>query len=194
MSSPSIIPGSAPLRLLIDPLDIGPDVRAIGLELNEEGEELPARGPAAQAVWAAAIPALAAADPWVLDFTSHLDRLRDFCRAHDIAVREAAARCIVAPQPEPPKILELIERFESETFGFRAGVAAASADAELENDLSRRGMDAYDRAFSRYSLCGICDFENGYLTLLAGNLSSAEVLRRLRPALDPLGARIERPE
>ncbi len=187
-------PDSAPLRLLIDPLDLGPDVRAIGLELNEEGAEVPARGPAADAVWAAAIPALAAADPWVLDFTSHFDRLRDFCRARDIVLREAAARCIVVPQPGPLKLLELVGRFEEETFGFRAGSAASSADAELENDLSRRGMDAYDQAFSRYSLCGICDFENGFLTLLAEKFSSAEILRRLRPALAPLGARVERPE
>jgi hypothetical protein len=187
-------PDSAPLRLLINPLDLGPDVRAIGLELNEEGDEDPARGPAAITVWAAAIPALAAADPWVLDFTSHLDRLRDFCRTRDIAVREAAARCIVIPQPEPPALLELVERFESETFGFRAGAAVAPGDAELEDDLSRRGMDAYDHAFSRYSLCGICDFENGFLTLLTGKFSSAEVLRRVRPALTPLGARVERPE
>ncbi|MFZ0818707.1 MAG: hypothetical protein WAM91_01460 [Candidatus Acidiferrales bacterium] len=187
-------PDSAPLRLLVDPLDLGPDVRAIGLELNEEGEDLPARGPAAQAVWAAAIPALAAAESWVLDFTSHLDRLRDFCGAHGIAIREAAARSIAIPQPEPVKLLELVERFESETFGFRAGAAVAAEDAELESDLSRRGMDAYDRAFKRYSLCGICDFENGYLTLLTEKFSSAEVLRRLRPALAPLGARVERPE
>jgi hypothetical protein len=55
-------------------------------------------------------------------------------------------------------------------------------------------MDAYDRAFSRYSLCGICDFENGFLTLLTEKFSSAEVLRRVRPALTALGARVERPE
>jgi hypothetical protein len=187
-------PDSASLRLLIEPLDLGQDLRAIGLELNEEGAEEPARGPAADAVWAAAIPALAAADPWLLDFTSHLDRLREFCRAHGIAIREAAARCIVIPQPEPSALLELIGRFETETFGFRAGPAVESGDAELENDLSSRGMDAYDRAFSRYSLCGICDFENGFLTVLTEKLSSAEVLRRVRPALTPLGARVERPE
>ncbi len=187
-------PDSPPLRLLIDPLDIGPEVRAIGLELNEEGDEDPAHGPAADAVWAAAIPALAAADPWVLDFTSHFDRLREFCRAHGIAIREAAASCVVVTPPEPPALLEFIERFEAETFGFRAGAAVAAADAELENDLSRRGMDAYDRAFPRYTLCGICDFENGFLTLLTEKFSSAEVLRRLRPALDSLGARVVRPE
>jgi hypothetical protein len=187
-------PDSAPLRLLIDPLDLGPEVRAIGLELNEEGAEDPARGTAADAVWAAAIPALAAAEPWALDFTSHLDRIREFCRAQNIAIHEAAARCIVIPQPEPPALLELVERFETETFGFRAGAAVTTGDAELENDLAHRGMDAYDHAYSRYSLCGICDFENGYLTLLTEKFSSAEVLRRVRPALTSLGARVERPE
>jgi hypothetical protein len=187
-------PDSSPLRLLIDPLDLGPDIRAIGLELNEEGEELPALGPGARAVWAAAIPALAGAESWVLDFTSHLDRVSDFCRAHGIAIREAGARSITIPQPESLKLSELVERFELETFGFRAGAAVASADAELENELSRRGMDAYDHAYKRYSLCGICDFENGYLTLLTEKFASGEILRRLRPALTPLGARLERPE
>jgi hypothetical protein len=187
-------PDSAPLRLLIDPLDIGPDVRAIGLELNEEGNEDPARGPAADAVWAAAIPALAAAEPWVLDFTSHFDRLREFCRARGIAIREAAPRCVVVTPPEPAAFLEFVERFEAETFGFRVGAAASANDAELENDLSSRGLDAYDSAFKRYSFCGICDFENGFLTLLTEKFSSAEVLRRVRPALEPIGARVVRPE
>jgi hypothetical protein len=185
---------SAPLRLLIDPLDIGPDVRAIGLELNEEGNEDPARGPAADAVWAAAIPALAADEPWVIDFTSHFDRLRDFCCAHGIAIREAAPRCVVLTPPEPAAFLEFVERFEAETFGFRVGAAAAAGDADLENDLSSRALDAYDRAFKRYSLCGICDFENGFLTLLTEKFSSAEVLRRVRPALEAIGARVVRPE
>jgi hypothetical protein len=54
-------------------------------------------------------------------------------------------------------------------------------------------MDAYQNAYSRYSLCAICDFENGSLTVLSEKISSAEILRRLRPVLTPLGARVDRP-
>ncbi len=185
------------LRLLIEPLDLGPDVRAISLDLAEQGPEDPARGPEADAVWAAAIPALAGTEAWSLDFTSHLDRLRDFCRAHAIYFREAAARSIVIPAMEPEDLLALSTRFEGETFGLRVGGPLASSepvDAALENDLSHRGLDAYHQAFRRYSSCGICDFEHGSLTLLTERLSSSEVLRRLRPAIAPLGARVERPE
>jgi sirohydrochlorin ferrochelatase len=185
------------LRLLIEPLDLGPDVRAISLDLAEEGAEDPARGPEADAVWAAAIPALAGTETWSLDFTSHLDRLRDFCQAHAIDFREAAARSIVVPSMEQEDLLALITRFEGETFGLRVGgplATDAPADSVLENELSKRGLDAYHQAYVRYSLCGICDFENGSLTLLTTKLSSSEALRRLRPALTPLGARVDRPE
>src|ERR1700674_2960995 len=107
------------LRLLIEPLDLGTDVRAISLDLAEEGAEDPARGAAADAIWAAAIPALAASEPWSLDFTSHLDRVQDFCRSHDIHFREAAVRCIVIPALEQDDLPEMVTRFEGETFGLR---------------------------------------------------------------------------
>lgn len=182
------------LRLLIEPLDLGADVRAISLDLAEEGAESPAIGPEADAVWSAAIPALSGDEPWAFDFVSHLDRVQDFCRANGIEYRESAARCVVIPAPAQEQVAAIVERFETETFGFRAGKALAAADEELESDLSHRGIDAYHRAFSRYSLCAICDFENGSLTLLTEKLSSGEVLRRLRPVITPLGARVERPE
>jgi len=46
--------------------------------------------------------------------------------------------------------------------------------------------------FSNYAMCGICDFENGALTLLSEKVSSTEVVRRLRPALSRHPVRIER--
>jgi hypothetical protein len=64
----------------------------------------------------------------------------------------------------------------------------------LESELSKRGMDGYHSAFARYTLCAICDFENGSIVLLTEKLSSGEVLRRLRPVVTELGAKIERPE
>jgi hypothetical protein len=185
---------SPAFRLLIEPLDLGADVRAISLDLSEEGlEASPAVGPDADIVWAAAIPAIAGAEELVFDFVSHLDRVKDFCELHEIAQRQPAPRCIVIPAPGPERLAELVTRFDTERFGFRVGGTAVVGDAELENDLSRRGMDAYQSAYRRYSLCALCDFENGSLTVLAQNVSSSEILRRLRPVLTPLGTRVERP-
>ncbi len=185
-------------RLLVEPLDLGSDVRAVSLDLGEiaaeAGEEdTPARGEEAAAIWSAVIPALAATEPLALDFFSHLDHLRDFCTHHQISYREAAGRCIVILRPDRKALKALLARFEMETFGFRAGGLAESGDAPLENELSRRGVDAYQPVFSNYTMCGICDFENGSLTILSEKLSSSEIVRRLRPALSAHAVRVERP-
>jgi hypothetical protein len=202
--SPELIPQ---LRLLIEPLNLGADVRAISLDLAEEGADAPAAGPQALAIWNAAVPALVADEEWTLDFVSHLDRVRDFCRANNIPWREAGARCVTIAHPSAEQLELLFARFETETFGFRArktvqpgGTADAAdaskylGDAELESELSKRGMDGYHGAFTRYTFCAICDFENGSTVLLTEKLSSGEVLRRLRPVVTELGAKIERPE
>jgi hypothetical protein len=194
------------LRLLIEPLSLGPDVRAISLDLAEEGADDPAAGPEALAIWTAAVPALVAGEEWTLDFVSHLDRVREFCGANNIPFREAGARCISIAHPNADQLESLFSRFETETFGFRvrksqaAGTASAAdaskylEDIELESELSKRGMDGYHGAFTRYTLCAICDFENGSVVLLTEKLSSGEILRRLRPVVTELGAKIERPE
>jgi hypothetical protein len=205
--SPEIPPQLSPsLRLLIEPLNLGPDVRAISLDLAEEGADEPATGPDSLAIWIAAVLALVADEEWTLDFVSHLDRVRDFCRTNSILWREAGARCVTIARPNAEQLEILFARFESETFGFRtrkrqtegtAPTADASKyleDAELESELSKRGMDGYHGAFTRYTLCAICDFENGSIVLLTEKLSSGEVLRRLRPVVTELGAKIERPE
>ena len=206
MDSPVLPESNPPLRLLIEPLNLGPDVRAISLDLAEEGAESPTVGPEALAIWNAAVPTLVADEFWTLDFVSHLDRVREFCNSKNIPWREAGARCITIAQPNAGQIESLFARFETETFGFRArktrvkGTASAAdesrelEDAELENDLSKRGMDAYHGAFTRYSLCAICDFENGSIVLITEKLSSSEVLRRLRPVVTAFGALVERPE
>lgn len=76
---PELDPQSRPsLRLLIEPLNLGADVRAISLDLAEEGADAPPAGPEALAIWTAAVPALVADEEWTLDFVSHLDRVRDF--------------------------------------------------------------------------------------------------------------------
>lgn len=186
---------SAAFHLIIEPLDLGLGVRAISLDLKEAGSADPAVGGLASAVWAVAMPALAAEAVWSLDFLGHLDRVREYCEAHAIGWRAAAKRCMVIPALPAEELLKLLMRFEAERFGIRAGASLGEAvDTALEHELSSHGLDAYQNAFANYLFCGICDFENGSLTLLSDKMSSSEALRRLRPALTPLGVRVERPD
>jgi hypothetical protein len=168
----------------IEPLDLGSDVRAVGLELVEADENRePVRGTDAARIWARALSAAAGSEPWALDFFSHLDRVRDFCDRHKISFREASQRSIVIPQPEISLVESLFDRFLSETFGARAGGPVLSGDAALEGELARRGVDAYHAAFPNYFFCAVCGFEDGSLVLLSQKLWASEVIRRVRPAL-----------
>ena len=133
-------------------------------------------------------------EPFVVDFFSHLDRVREFCNSHHIEFREAAGRCLVLPQPAAEPLQQIFERFEGETFGVRAGAATQSPDSELEADLSKRGVDAYQPAYTRYTFCAICEPEDGWVTLLSATLWPSEIIRRLRPALQPFGIYVARPQ
>ncbi len=60
----------------IEPLDLGPDVRAVGLELVEADENRePVRGKDAARVWSRVLWAVTGKEPWALDFFSHVDRV-----------------------------------------------------------------------------------------------------------------------
>jgi hypothetical protein len=177
----------------VETLDLGPGVKAIGMELIETESREPVRGANAIAIWAGVLPALVAQEPFVFDFFGHLDRVRDFCVNHEIEFREAAARCIVVPQPSEQQVRDLIERFEGETFGVRAGKAVLAADTELEGNLSKRGLDAYQAAYTRYTFCVVCELEDGWLTILSEGLWPTEAIRRVRPALQPFDVHIARP-
>jgi hypothetical protein len=183
-----------PYTLDVQSLDLGPGVKAVGLELVETEDREPVTGAVASEMWAAIFPAVAADEPWTMDFFSHLDRVRDFCKSHSIPFREAADRCVVIQQPGPAQRRQLFQRFETETFGVRAGAAAASADAALEGELSHRGLDAYQEAYARYTFCAVCEPEDGWVTLLSETLWPSEVIRRLRPALQPFDVYISRPQ
>src|SRR5262249_19663833 len=150
-----------PFSLDVETLDLGPGVKAIGMELVETENREPVRGPDAVAIWSGVFPALVGDEPFVVDFFSHLDRVRDFCTKHRIDFREAAGRCIVIPGPNEQHVKELLERFEGETFGLRAGKNALEPDAELEGGLSKRGLDAYQVAYTRYTFCVVCELEDG---------------------------------
>jgi len=170
--------------LEIEPLDLGADVRAMGLELTEADENRePIRGADAAKIWSRALPAIAASEKWALDFFSHLDRLRDYCQRHQIPYREATKHSIVVPAPELAILEPLLDRFQTETFGARAGSPLAEGDPTLEGELARRGVDAYHSAFAKYDFCAICNFEDGSLVLLSEKLWASEVIRRIRPAL-----------
>ena len=115
---------------------------------------------------------------------------------HQIAFREASQRSIVIPAPEAAALESLIDRFQNETFGARAGGPVngdAGTDSALEGELARRGVDAYHQAFARYLFCAICGFEDGSLVLLSEKIGAGEVIRRVRPVLQGLGVEIHLP-
>jgi hypothetical protein len=175
----------------VEPLDLGPDVRSVGLELVEADEiGEPARGSDAARIWSRVLRATAGQDPWALDFFSHLPRVRDFCQRHEIVYRESSQQSVVIPAPEAPALKSLLERFEDETFGVRAGGPLLSGDAALEGELARRGVDAYHSAFPRYFFCAVCAFEEGSLVFLSEKLWASEVIRRVRPALNGLDVQV----
>lgn len=194
---PEAVPGAFELPALsldVEAQDLGNDVKAVGLELVETNNREPVTGTQAAAVWSAAFPALADKDFLVVDFFSHLERVREFCTARKIVFREAASRCLVLPKPSQRQLMELFERFEGETFGIRAGAAAENPDVALEGDLAKRGVDAYEPAYDRYGFCAVCDLKNGWVTVLSAKLWASEVIRRLRPALEPFDIYLARPQ
>jgi hypothetical protein len=193
---PPLDPGALelpPFSLDVEVLDLGASVKAVGLELLETENREPVRGKDAALIWAGVFPALAANDFFVVDFFSHLDRVREFCKLHEIHYREPAERCLVIPQPSETHLEELFQRFEGETFGARAGGPAQGGDAELEKELSRRGLDAYQPAYTRYTFSAVCEPEDGWVTLLSQTLWPTEVIRRIRPAVQKFDVYIARP-
>jgi hypothetical protein len=178
-------------RLEVESLDLGTDVRAVLLELIDPQTREPVTGPEAARIWAAIVPALAAGEFWVLDFFAHLDRVREFCRLRGIPFRETAKVLLIDPR-EAGQLEAVIGRFAGETFGVRAG-APAAGDAMVEGDLALHGVDAYQQAYRRYAFCAVCDFENGFLTVLSERLSAGEVIRRTQSALDGLQVEVTSP-
>jgi hypothetical protein len=196
MSTPAVGSGALelpPYSLDVQALDLGNEVKAVGLELVETENREPVRGKEGAEIWSEIFPALVGKDAFAVDFFSHLDRVRDFCRARKIEWREAAERCIVIPSPSIEKLRQLLERFEGETFGIRSGSAAQAADAALEGDLSKRGLDAYQQAYARYTFCAACEPEDGWVTVLSETLWPSEIIRRVRPAVQRFDVHIARP-
>lgn len=180
--------------LEVQPLDLGADVRAIGLELAEDDENRePVRGGDAAAIWSRVLRAAAATEPWALDFFSHVERVQEFCERHQIQCREANQRVVVIPGPELAPLEILVDRFQRETFGARAGSQLNDGDEALEGELARRGVDAYHKAFPKYFFCAVCAFEDGSLVLLSEKLWASEVIRRIRPSLQGHDVEVQLP-
>lgn len=178
----------------VQAMDLGASSKAVGMELLETESREPVRGKEAALVWGAALPALAGSERLVIDFFSHLERVREFCAAREFAFREAANRCLVLTLPKPLEVQQVFERFEKETFGIRVGPGAEQEDPAVEGELSRRGVDAYQDAYPRYTFCAICEPEDGWVTLLSETLWASEVIRRLRPALKEHDVYLVRPQ
>lgn len=177
----------------VEALDLGPGIKAVGLELIETESREPVGGKQAAEIWSAVFPALAGDEFFAVDFFSHTERVVEFCKTHTIALRESGARCIVIPRPQQPQLLQLFERFSGETFGIRAGVEAQAPDETLERDLSKRGLDAYQAAYERYTFCAVCEPDDGWVTLLSTKLWASEVIRRIRPSVQTFDLYIARP-
>jgi len=179
----------------VEPLDLGPDVKAVGLDLMEVESREPAHGIDAARIWATTMGALPGNEPWALDFFAHLDRVREYCRLHGVTVEEkASGHTVIVPAPSRDALTGLIERFAGETFGIRAGAILAAGDANVEGELARVGVDAYHPLFRNYLFCAVCDFENGFLTLLTEKLWTSEVLRRVKPAVAGMPVEVARPQ
>jgi hypothetical protein len=69
----------------VQALDLGAGIKAVSLEILETESREPVRGKPATDFWSAVFPLLSAGEPFVLDFFSHLDRVREFCAARQIA-------------------------------------------------------------------------------------------------------------
>jgi hypothetical protein len=178
-------------RLEIESLDLGMDVHAVLLELIDPQTREPVTGPESARIWAAILPALAAGEPWGLDFFAHVDRVREFCSSRGIPFRETGA--LVIEQPQSAQLGALIARFAGETFGVRAGAPLAAGDEIVERELVVRGVDAYQTAYPRYAFCSVCDLENGFLTILSEYLWATEVIRRIQSALSGQPVEVARP-
>jgi hypothetical protein len=177
----------------VQALDLGTDVKAIGLELLETDSREPVRSKEAAEFWAAALPLLANNEAYVLDFFSHLDRVREFCAARNVAFRDTGARSLLISQPSREELKEICERFAAVSFGLRSGERTKETDAELAGELSGHGVDGYRNAYRRYSFCAICELDDGWVTLLSETLWPSEVARRLRPAAQEFSVYISRP-
>jgi hypothetical protein len=163
----------------------------VGLELVDAETGEPVGGEEAAPLWSRALGRLAGEEPWTIDFFAHLDRVREFCVNNDVRFVETAAGGLRVTENDSDRLARLFARFAGETFGARAGEPVREGDAELEQELRRRGLDAYHQAYPRYFFCAICELETGSVTLVSEKLWASEAARRLRGALKEFEVSVE---
>jgi len=105
----------------------------------------------------------------------------------EIRLREAAERCVVLPRPNREQLRLIFERFEAETFGFRAGAAVTVRRRRAR----RRPFKAWSRrlsigVYALFVFAPFCEPEDGWVTLLSESLWLSEVIRRVRPAVSTI--------
>ena len=96
-----------PFSLDVQALDLGNEIKAVGLELVETENREPVRGAESAEIWSEIFPALAAKEAFAVDFFSHIERVREFSKARQIEWREAAERCLVIAQPSVEQLRQL---------------------------------------------------------------------------------------
>src|SRR5438093_13560235 len=101
-----------PFSLDVQGLDLGGDVKAVGLELLETEEREPVRGKHAAEIWSAVFPALAGSEPYVVDFFSHIERVKEFCNLHEITLLEVAECCVVLLNHNEDNLLHTLVHYE----------------------------------------------------------------------------------
>src|SRR5207244_12185486 len=106
-----------PFSLDVQALDLGNEVKAVGLELVETENREPVRGKEGAEIWSEVFPGLAGKDPFVVDFFSHIDRVREFCKARKIEWRAASEGWVVVTSPSAQGLRQRFRGFEGDTLG-----------------------------------------------------------------------------
>ena len=139
--------------------------------------------------------ALAAKESFALDFFSHLDRVREFCNTHSIPFREAAARCLVVPQPSLEQSSPAARTLRSEDIRHARGCRDANTEIRLwRTNFLIAAWTPTSPPIARYTFCAVCEPDDGWVTVLSDTLWPSEVIRRVRPALQPFDVYIARPQ
>jgi len=170
-----------PYSLTWKTLDLGPGVKAIGMELIETRAAKPVRGKDAIAILGRRSHCPRPHKRRLFSiFSGHPDAsvisaqgTTRFSRSGGPLHRRAA------PSDEPsPRIDRAVRR---ETFGLRAGKGRSDRRYAIGERLSNAVLDAIRPPYTRYTFCVVCELDDGWLTILSEPLWPAKPFRRVRP-------------
>ena len=171
----------------VEPLDLGPDVRAVGLELVEADENRePVRGQDAARIWSRVLPRHCADEALGPRFLQPSRPRARLLQNHDIDFREAGQRFDRDSCARTRSLESLLDRFQNETFGARAGALVTNRRSRARRRTGAAGRRRLPQSFPELFFLRHCGFEDGSLVLLSEKLWASEVIRRVRPALEGL--------